>query len=414
MRRIAWGALLLCIFTIPWEYSLDFGAPLGNIARVFGIATLLVTALAVVQAGSFRPHARVHWLIAAYFLWFCCTILWSVDRDASFEKIRGYFQECMITWLIWELGESLDSVKSILRAWVAGSLVLALLTVGNLALWDPTASQIRFFASGQDPNDTARFLDLGFPAAALLLAMSRQRFERWLGLAYFPIAALAVLATGSRGGAVAALLAWFGCGALYLQRQDRTIARWTWAVPLLVLAAWTLIPGATLARIATIANQIQGGDLNQRTAIWLWGWEAAKTSPFWGYGAGTFASAAGLTPTDTAHNTALSILVEGGAVGLCLAVAIFLESFRMVVHTAQRFRVGTGTLLAVWAVCSAVGTALESRSTWLMIGVIAVLAPAGTDCGMPGQPALSQEHSAPDRVMKTAWGKRDCEVGDEI
>ena len=57
-----------------------------------------------------------------------------------------------------------------MRAWLAGSWVLALLTIANFALARSCiAEQIRFAAAGQDPNDVARFLDLGFPVAALLL-----------------------------------------------------------------------------------------------------------------------------------------------------------------------------------------------------------------------------------------------------
>ncbi len=54
MRRIAWVLLLLFAFAIPWEYSLDLGEPLGNIARVVGLLLLLVAIPAVLQAGRMR------------------------------------------------------------------------------------------------------------------------------------------------------------------------------------------------------------------------------------------------------------------------------------------------------------------------------------------------------------------------
>lgn len=41
MRRIAWFLLLIFAFAIPWEYSLDLGEPLGNIARIVGLLLLL-------------------------------------------------------------------------------------------------------------------------------------------------------------------------------------------------------------------------------------------------------------------------------------------------------------------------------------------------------------------------------------
>jgi len=47
MRRVAWGLLLLFAFAVPWEYSLDLGEPLGNIARVVGLVLLAAIQSAV-------------------------------------------------------------------------------------------------------------------------------------------------------------------------------------------------------------------------------------------------------------------------------------------------------------------------------------------------------------------------------
>ena len=53
MRRVVWGLLLLFAFAVPWEYSLDLGEPLGNIARVVGLM-LLLTAIPAVATISLR------------------------------------------------------------------------------------------------------------------------------------------------------------------------------------------------------------------------------------------------------------------------------------------------------------------------------------------------------------------------
>ncbi len=41
MRRLAWMLLVVFVFAIPWEYSLDTGPPLGNVARIAGLLLLL-------------------------------------------------------------------------------------------------------------------------------------------------------------------------------------------------------------------------------------------------------------------------------------------------------------------------------------------------------------------------------------
>jgi hypothetical protein len=72
----------------------------------------------------------------------------------------------MVVWLVWEFAESAEDLRDLLRAYVAGSWVLAVLTMANLGSAAAIAAgQIRFVAAGQDPNDLARFLDLGFPFA---------------------------------------------------------------------------------------------------------------------------------------------------------------------------------------------------------------------------------------------------------
>ena len=68
MRRIAWALLLLFAFAIPWEYSLDVGEPLGNIARIAGILLLLAAIPAVLQAGRLRTPGPMQWLVLAFYL----------------------------------------------------------------------------------------------------------------------------------------------------------------------------------------------------------------------------------------------------------------------------------------------------------------------------------------------------------
>ncbi|HTB96709.1 MAG TPA: O-antigen ligase family protein [Terracidiphilus sp.] len=373
MRRPARLLLLLCAFAIPWEYSLDFGAPLGNVARIAGLLTLIATVAAVLLAGGFRTLSRLHWLVMGLFLWCSASLFWSSDAAVTLNKLPDYLQEMMIAWLVWELAESLDDLRALLRAWVAGSWMLAGLTLASLASVDAVVSgQSRFVAAGQNANDVARFLDLGFPLAGILLVLGERRIDRWLGLGYFPMGLAAVVITGSRGGAIAGLVALAGC-TLLLFRMRRQFVFWgALCIPLLAVALWMFVPHETFNRIATILGQLQGGDLNQRTKIWFWGWDAFIERPCVGSGAGTFVIAAGVAPVDTAHNTALSIVVEEGLIGLGLASAILAECFWLIRQTKDALRIGFTTMLLVWCIASMVGTAAESRITWLMIGVFSV------------------------------------------
>src|SRR5580698_6199178 len=168
MRKAAWALLLLFAFAIPWEYSLNLGEPLGNVARIVGLMLLVAAIPAILRAGRVRTPGPMQWLVLALYLWFCCSYFWTIEPLATLEKMRGYFQEMMIVLLVWEFAESLRDLRTLLRAFVAGSWVLALLTLKNFTSAEMIAAdQIRFVAEGQDPNDVARFLDLAFPLAAL-------------------------------------------------------------------------------------------------------------------------------------------------------------------------------------------------------------------------------------------------------
>ncbi len=372
MRRIAWFLLLLFAFAIPWEYSLDLGEPLGNIARLVGLLLLLAAVPALLQSRRARAPGPMQILVLALYLWFCCTYFWTIEPLVTLARLRGFFQEMIVVWLVWEFAESAGDLRALMRAYVAGCWVLAILTVVNFATAEPIAGQIRFVAEGQDPNDVARFLDLGLPMAALLVNSERKWPWRALAAGYLPVGIVAVLLTASRGGFLAATVALAGSGVLLMQGRQRRVLAATLGLPPVAVLLWLIIPHGTFERLATISEQLQGGDLNLRWNIWVAGWHAFVRAPFFGTGAGSFVSAAGLAPLDTAHNTALSIAVSGGLCALFLAAAILVAAIWSIRQTHGPVRWAMATLLLVWLVTSLVDTVEESRSTWLMLAMIAL------------------------------------------
>jgi O-antigen ligase len=372
MRRVAWGLLLVFVFTIPWEYSLELGAPLGNIARVTGLGLLLIAIPATLQSGRLRRPGLLQLLAIALYLWFCLSYLWTIEPQVTFATLRSYFQEFMIVWLVWEFAEDAGDLFALMRAWLAGSAVLAVLTyVGFASAADLMDGHYRFVAVGQDPNDAARYLFLGFPVAAFLIDVERG----WLRLAaaiYIPLGLAAVLLTASRSGFLCALVALAGCAVLLLRNHARVAVLGGMALPLVVLVVWSVAPHGTLGRLGTILEQVQTGDLNQRLNIWGAGWRAFVLAPLIGHGAGSFVTAAGLAPIDTAHNTLLSVAVEGGLWAACIAAAIFFACARLVMTANGTMRTAMATLLVVLVVASLTGTVLESRSTWLALSLISL------------------------------------------
>jgi O-antigen ligase len=373
MRRIAWVLLLVFAFAIPWEYSLNLGEPLGNAARIAGLLLLLAAVPAVLQAGRLRAPGPMQWVVLAFYLWFCCSYFWTIEPLATLDKLRGYFQEMMIVWLVWELAESPRDLRALLRAYVIGSWVLVALTLASFSSPEAVAlGQIRFVAEGQDPNDVARYLDLGFPLAALLLNCEPRWPGRLLALGYLPLGLVAVFLTASRGGFIAALVALLGCAILLGRDHPRGALAGALGLPAIAGALWFWVPQGTFERLATIPSQLQGGSLNDRTNIWIPGWHAFAQAPLIGSGAGSFVSAAGLAPINTAHNTPLSILVSGGLCALCLAAVILALAVWAIRRTRGPLQLALATVLAVWLVTTLDATVEENRTTWLLLAVIAL------------------------------------------
>ena len=77
MRRIAWGLLLLFVFAIPWEYSLDLGEPLGNIARLAGLGSAPGGCSGGSAGRRLRAPGPMQWVVLAFYLWFCCSYFWT-------------------------------------------------------------------------------------------------------------------------------------------------------------------------------------------------------------------------------------------------------------------------------------------------------------------------------------------------
>ena len=91
MRRAAWGLLLLFVFAIPWEYSLDLGEPLGNIARIRRTFVVAGCYSRVLQNGRLRNPGALQWLVLALYLWFCCSYFWTIDPQATHREDARVF-----------------------------------------------------------------------------------------------------------------------------------------------------------------------------------------------------------------------------------------------------------------------------------------------------------------------------------
>jgi O-antigen ligase len=372
MRRVTWILLLVLAFAIPWEYSLEFGVGWGNIARVVCLMAAASASASVLQSGKMRTPGLLLGCVLALYLWICCSYFWSIMPVLTAVKMRGFLQEMVIVWLVWEFTESAEDLRALMRAYTAGNWVLALLTVVSFAAARAAgAEQVRSAAEGFDPNDAARFLVLGFPFAALLFESERRFVLRWLAVLYLPVGLVAVLLTASRTGIILAGIGLTGCGWMLARRHLKGVVISVVSLPVVWGAVWLAVPHSILDRLSSIPAQIQSMDLNQRWTIWESGWRAFGHSPIVGTGAGSFASASGLNLLDTAHDTALSILADGGLMALALFGAVVFLAVQAMTRTRKSIRGCFGVASLILFVASLVATVEENRASWFLIGLIA-------------------------------------------
>jgi len=372
MRRVTWILLLLLTFAIPWEYSLDLEGHWGNIARILCLMALATAIAAVLQSGKIRTPGPLLGCVLALYLWICCSYFWSIVPKLTAVKMRGFVQEMVIAWLVWEFTDSPGDLRALMRAFLAGSWTLALLTDASFVMAHMSGSdQIRFVSEGYDPNDAARILVLGLPFAALLFESESKRALRVLALLYFSAGVVAVLLTASRTGFLLVAMALAGCGLVLAGRHLKGVLQSVLALPVVFAVVGLIVPYGTIGRLASIPAQIQGLDLNQRRSIWEAGWRAFRHAPLLGTGAGSFSSASGLNPLDTAHNTVLSILADGGLVALALFVAVVAFTVQATLKARRPMRACMAIALLIWLVASLVATVEENRTTWFLFGLIA-------------------------------------------
>ncbi len=385
MSRLTVALLLLYAFAVPWQYALDLGEPLGNVARIVGAILLIVAIPAAIARNRWNGPGALPVLVLALFLYLSATYLWSIDPLTTLDKIRAYFQVMMVVWVGWEFLETPAHFRNLLRALLLGSIVLAALTLSGFtsAAAAVATEQARFTASGQDPNDVARFLDLIFPIAALLVAEDDRLFFRALAALYLPLGLLAVVLTASRGGFLGATVAFLVALFLLARWKRAAVGIASFLLAALATAAFFLVPPETFARLATIPGQFASLDFNDRFAIWTACGQAFARAPWFGYGAGNYSLAAGLSAEDTAHNTFMALLVMGGLVAAVLLVAILIVALHAILRRSGLVRIAFLGVLLVWIVTANVGSVEENRMTWLIFACFALLDRFAVDPDLP-------------------------------
>lgn len=376
MRRGAFTLLWLYVFTLPWDYILQFGDPIGSAGRVAGLLALAGGLLLVVTTGHMRRVQLFHIAALCYLAIVAASFFWTADPDATPHSIRVYIQSVMVIWVMWELGTTRERLVSLCTAYVAGAYVAALSVFHSFSLATVSrgAKEARFSADNWNVNDIALVLSLGIPLAFYIASKRSHWIKIWLALGYLILGPTAIMLTSSRTGIVVMAIA-FSALPLFFRRLTLTAKVMT--VIVLVVAvcfAVNYVPQQSWDRVSTLFASLRAGDLNSRELTWQSGLRAFSRDYLVGVGAGGFQ--AGVGSDFTAHNTFLAVLVEQGILGFVVFSVILGCTVRGVRHLSGDDRRLCILLLFCWAVGAfTLGWAMN-RVTWFVLAIVVSFAAA--------------------------------------
>ncbi|MEZ4656456.1 MAG: O-antigen ligase family protein [Caldilineaceae bacterium] len=378
MRTIAYWLTLLTIILMPWESFLILPG-VGTASRFVGVVAAAFWVFTVFYTGKFRKLAPFHLVAFLFFLWNAITILWSIDPVETFLRSLTYMQLALFSLMLWDLFPTRANIQMGLQAYVLGAYVPAGSTIYNY-MNGIAFSYGRYASTGDNPNTTGILVALALPLVWYLAASSDTtgalRRLRWVNYVYIPVAMFAILLTATRFAllmAVPAML--FGLStAPRLSMKLRVLIFVAVLVALYGLSSW--VPETALDRFATIDDEIQGGDLSDRTVLWDIGINMWLDHPFIGIGSGGYNMAVApiFGRPRSIHNTFISVLVELGAVGICLFLLLLLMALLHIVrHSAWEFRFWL-TTVGVWLMGNLLLTWIYYKPTWLVLGLLAASA----------------------------------------
>jgi hypothetical protein len=279
INRIAFLALCLYVFTMPWEHSTDMGSRIGSICRVMGILAMIAGMGAVLMRGSLRRMTAFHGTVAIFYLLVTASFFWTVDNDATATAIRGFAQAMFVVWLLWEFAPEMAQRRRLMLSYIAGGYVTGYLTIHDfVSMRIITHNEVRVSAEGWNPNELAVVLSIGVPFAALLARKPSSLLVRIIALGYLVIAPATVLLTASRGGAIAMTIAGLSVALILGEGSVRRKIVVVALLGVILTAAATVVPQNSWDRITTIGAELNGGGMNDRLPIWRAGLKVFSAS----------------------------------------------------------------------------------------------------------------------------------------
>jgi O-antigen ligase len=409
-RREPWLVAFLTLAFVPFRVGFlghSLLVPLYGVA--LGAAGALLWDLVEGDERT-RELGIVAWPLALYLGWTGLSVAWSVNvHAAAIDLLAFYVPFTIIAISISRLPWVASRVRILYLELVAMGLVFAGVAFyqyeTRTIFQNAKLTQVNIFDAlfrvnsvFFDPSIYGRFLVVALVATAVLIVRSALSLRAGLAaLAFVAVAWLGLLISFSQSSFAALLVAVLALSAVV----------WRWKslfafAAVLVVAAGIAVSQPRLMH-ALRSHTVSG--LNHATSgratLIAVGIKIAEAHPSHGVGLGGFERAyskrTGKKPRQSAsHNTPVTVAAEEGAPGVLiffwLVGALLLAAYRRFDHrTYGRVALASGlALLAIFVHSLAYNDFFEDPTTWLLIGLIAFVAPVRVRAREP-RPAETPE-----------------------
>jgi len=294
-----------------------------------------------------RRHRRLVWAVGALVAWLSLSALWAQDRSLVLADVWHWWAVAALFLMVASSLRDTRAVKLVMLGMVIGaaaSVVLGLAN-GDLGRSAVEGASDRLKSGAGDPNVLAAGLVSAGVLAAALMVPIRTALGRWALAVSIGLLCIGVVASESRGGALAAL-ATAGASLVFFRRRRKQVSAVVLLATGAVVVALALFPSAW-HRISSYDN---GG--NGRTEIWTVAWRMTQDHPLVGVGLNNFDTRAGdyvrrpgalkrvrlvVDHPTVVHNIYLQLLAEDGLVGLLLFLSVAGACLRAAWSAARRF-----------------------------------------------------------------------------
>jgi O-antigen ligase len=375
------------------------GSSAFNLAAKAG--GLLVVGVWVFSLSALRDHAAevlrrtaTIWLsVCALLLWYSLSVLWADDRGMVYADLWHWYAVALLMLIVATTVSSEEVVRLVLAAFVVGAvltvaegIVSGSLTTSATAI--ETATEGRLDGGQGDPN----FLAAGL-VPAIVLALSLRAsvggfYVRWLLLGATLMLSLGLVASESRGGIVAAVVALIAAMVVFKRRRAWVFASFTIVVG--VAIAWFSISPTAWDRVTDFDNGGSG-----RSDLWTVAWRMTEANSVNGVGLNNYPAVADeyvrepgaveradliVDNPHVVHNAYLQLLAETGVIGLALFLAIALGSLAASWRAAALFEragdlamdtIARGVIVATLGLLAAsffISNGVDKR-LWLLFGL---------------------------------------------